>query len=112
MTLTSHRWDRMPPPKRAPWETSTRKERLPPDWARRRQRIWIRDRGLCQMPAPNGGLCGAPARDVDHRTPGDNHNETNLWCLCGPHHDEKTQNEAQAARVHMKRPPETHPGLQ
>lgn len=110
MSLTGPRWDREPP-KRVPWASSNRRDRLPPNWPVIRRRIWVRDRGLCQMPVDTGGLCGAPARDVDHRIRGDNHADANLWCLCGPCHDEKTQAEAQAARVFTNRPTETHPGL-
>lgn len=91
------------------WAGSTRRDRLPPDWPRRRTRILRRDHHRCQH-------CGAPATDVDHIVPGDDHHDTNLQALCRPCHNTKTQAEAQAARHHpdrptRDRPTRPHPGL-
>ena len=60
-----------------PWAGSTRKQRLPPDWATRRLIVLKRDNGVCH-------LCGGDGADtVDHVTQGDNHSLTNL----APVHD-------------------------
>lgn len=93
------------------WSTSDRRDRLPRDWKRIRQRVLTRDRGLCQHPVLGGGLCGAPAREVDHRIDPDAHGDDQLWSLCRFHHNEKTQREALAGRVFQRRPNERHPGL-
>lgn len=111
MVETGDRW-RMGRSQRVPWAGSDRRARLPADWSARRHRIWVRDKGLCQWPdVVTGALCRRAGREVDHRARGDNHHESNLWVLCGPHHDAKTQAEAQAARVKLHREPEAHPGL-
>lgn len=76
-----------------PWEGSTRKNRLPPDWQRRRRNVLRRDRGICHV-------CGqAGADEVDHVIPGDDHSLGNLAAI---HHDpchlQKSLAEAREAR--------------
>lgn len=93
------------------WATSNRRDRLPRDWKRIRERVLVRDRYMCQWPLPGAGRCGAPAREVDHRVDPDAHGDDQLWCLCRFHHNEKTQAEALAGRVFQRRTAETHPGL-
>lgn len=96
------------------WHISTRKARLPKDWdSTRRPRILRRDKRRCQWPLPDGTVCGRRANQVDHKTPNDDHSDTNLWTLCIDHHTEKTQHEAAAARWQHRRTrtPEPHPGL-
>lgn len=78
-------------PPRKPWAGSTRRQRLPRNWERTRQAVLTRDAHRCT-------LCGAPANEVDHRIPGDNHSMTNLQALCTPCHKAKTQAEAAKAR--------------
>lgn len=57
---------------RPAWYGSTRKQRLPKDWAARRLIVLRRDQGICY-------LCGQPGADtVDHVTPGDDHSLNNL----------------------------------
>lgn len=78
------------------WQGSTRKERLPRDWATRRQIVLKRDRGICY-------LCGQPGADtVDHVIRGDDHSLTNLAAVhdrTPPHcHRDKTSKEAAYAR--------------
>jgi len=98
------------------WDTSNRRAELPPDWrSKRRPRILARDGHQCQWPTELGP-CGHPATDVDHKQPGNDHSDDNLWALCGWHHDHKTQGEAAAARrakgyLSTKRSQEQHPGL-
>ena len=99
------------------WQGSTRRDRLPPDWGKIRQRVGSRDRWLCQMKVDDG-LCLMPATDVDHIQAGDNHELWNLRCLCTTHHKTKTGQEG-AAAMHAKRRKidkkfrrtDDHPGL-
>lgn len=65
-----------------------------------------------------GGICGEYATDVDHIRPGDDHQESNLRSLCGPHHRQKSSSEgAQALKAKRTRiskkfvTTEDHPGL-
>lgn len=98
------------------WEGSTRAQRLPKDWASRTvPRIMRRDHRQCQWPAEHG-ICRWPATDVDHKQPGDNHSDDNLWALCTWHHQHKTAAEGIEARringyVSERRKPESHPGI-
>lgn len=97
---------------RRAWAGSTRAARLPRDWPAIRARILARDGHRCTR-------CGAPATDVDHVIPGDDHSENNLVSLCAADHRAKSGREGQAAGVvtrhlagqHLHRPPEPHPGL-
>ena len=96
------------------WETSNRKERLPADWQTRRVRVLRRDSYRCQARDSIGVLCGAPANQVDHIVPGDDHSYENLQSLCRWHHDRKSSAEGHAAqrrpRARRSRDPEPHPG--
>ena len=83
-----------------------RRLRLPPDWPAIRAAILERDGHTCQT-------CSAPATDVDHITPGDNHHPTNLAAICTPCHRHKSAmegNAAQGAGPGKLRPVERHPG--
>ena len=102
-----------------PWDTSDRKSRLPPDWPEIRIRIFQRDKYRCQWRvSPSGEICGQLATDVDHIQRGDNHADSNLQALCGPHHRSKSSSEGAKAKHAMKRqiqkrfarPVEKHPG--
>lgn len=77
-----------------PWAGSTRSQRLPPDWNRKRRRILRRDK-TCQLRYPG---CVHLPTEVDHREPGDNHDDANLQAVCAPCHRTKTQAEAADAR--------------
>lgn len=89
-----------------------RSQRLPADWQQRRNRILRRDGHTCV-------LCDAPANQVDHIRPGDDHSDGNLQSLCFACHARKTKQESAAARgaasraraAARKRPVERHPGL-
>lgn len=74
------------------WEGSTRRLRLPDDWAERRHYVMVRDGYRCQVPMPNG-ICGWKATDVDHIERGDNHDPTNLRAICQYHHRIKSSSE-------------------
>lgn len=95
------------------WETSDRKDRLPPNWAQLRAATKARAKGKCQA-NPHVPGCGGWGRDADHITPGDDHNLDNLQWLSGPCHRAKTAREAAArnrARAAARnRPQEQHPG--
>lgn len=85
------------------------KDRLPADWANRRQTVLARAGGVCEKHHP-AGRCIRPAQDVDHIRPGDNHDYTNLQALCLPCHQRKTAAEARARAAARYRPQEQHPG--
>lgn len=90
------------------WRGSTRRSRLPSDWAARRRAVLVRDRGRCHV-------CGKPgATEVDHVQPGDDHSLTNLAAIHRTCHATKSAREGgQAAwrnRPPRRRPAERHPG--
>ncbi|MYR43049.1 HNH endonuclease [Streptomyces sp. SID5910] len=98
------------------WQGSTRKSRLPTNWASLRRRVLRRDKGVCQMPFSDGRICGAEATDVDHIVPGGDHSMANLRALCSWCHARKSSSEGGAAaaltRVRIDRPKPTHPALE
>lgn len=69
-----------------PYARSTRRSRLPSDWARLRLRILRRDACTCHV-------CGGEANEVDHIVPGDNHDPSNLAPICRPCHLSKSGHE-------------------
>ena len=100
------------------WDTSNRRDRLPPDWPRIRKRILKRDRHICQHEDDYHGLCGEPATEVDHIRAGDDHRDVNLQALCTWHHKRKSSREGNAARSAKRREidrrfrtVEEHPGF-
>lgn len=74
------------------WSSSDRRSRLPADWPTRREQVLVRDGRVCQWRV-GGRKCGAPARDVDHVVPGDDHSYSNLRALCSAHHQRKSSGE-------------------
>lgn len=110
------------------WANSTRRDRLPADWPKRRKRILKRDNHECQAPMRTGTskaadgsgrtVCGEPATDVDHKDPGDDHRDSNLQSLCDWHHKKKSGAEGATALKRKRRAikkkyrrVEQHPGL-
>lgn len=102
------------------WSRSTRRKRLPKNWAALRREVIARDK-VCQWRLPGGGLCGLPApqaNQVDHIVAGDDHELSNLQLLCEPHHAKKSSSEGWAALAkrkraavdRMRRREEQHPG--
>lgn len=96
------------------WEGSTRAERLPRDWARRRAVVLARAGYRCEhIRVDTGGRCEQLATDVDHIVRGDNHALENLQALCRWHHARKSSREgaqaANAKRARRAREPELHP---
>jgi len=99
-----------------PWEGSDRRQRLPDNWDELRVETLRRAGGRCQW-IEDGRRCTAPATDVDHKRPGDDHSPRNLQALCGPHHQRKSSREGAIAlarkrrQIHQKfRRTERHPG--
>lgn len=99
------------------WQGSDRKERLPPDWAKRSTRVKERDGWRCTQILPSGKRCPRGRAtghrlEVDHKVPGDDHRLENLRSLCQHHHGKKTAQEG--ARGHWLPPAskrtEQHPG--
>nr|WP_026246949.1 hypothetical protein [Streptomyces sp. SID8354] len=100
------------------WSTSSRRERLPANWAQIRRRVLYRDGHQCTARDQYGVRCAEHATDVDHIRPGDDHREANLTSLCGWHHRVKSSREGAAAKAAVRRRQnrrfrrtETHPGL-
>ncbi|WP_084457690.1 HNH endonuclease [Nocardia caishijiensis] len=93
------------------WENSTRKDRLPPDWARRRSQALRRDGRRCQIRDPE---CSDTATEVDHVIQGDDHSLPNLRAVCTGCHRRKTSRDGvarrQALRAARLRPRDRHPG--
>lgn len=95
---------------RAPFEGSTRKDRLPDDWSQRRAATFAVYGDTCHVCGQRG------ANEVDHVIPGDDHSLENLrpihgWNTPQRCHAFKTSAEGNAARPRLYRPAERHPGL-
>ena len=95
------------------WSTSTRRYRLPPNWADLRRQTKQRAKGRCEA-AQHEPNCDGIGTDADHVTQGDNHALANLQWLSKPCHWAKTRREnaarnSQAATL-RRRPTEQHPG--
>ena len=88
------------------WTGSTRRDRLPKNWAALRRYVLERDQFMCYVCRLGG------ADEVDHVQAGDNHHETNLAAIHSvPCHRRKTIEEREAKRFKRTRPTERHPGL-
>lgn len=90
------------------WDNSTRKARLPYDWAKRRAKVKARARGRCEA-KHHVPECNGVGNDCDHVVQGDDHSLTNLQWLSRPCHEAKTRVDNGIAR-RLTLPPETHPG--
>lgn len=95
------------------WAGSSRRDRLPADWPKIRNKVLKRDGRVCH-------ICHAPGADgVDHIVAGDDHSLENLAAIhhnVAPYcHRAKSSAEggraAQAKRIPRSRPQEKHPGL-
>jgi 5-methylcytosine-specific restriction protein A len=100
------------------WSGSDRRSRLPDNWSVLRKRILRRDGYRCTHRDPVTRVrCAEFATDVDHIIAGDDHRESNLRSLCGPHHQAKSSSEGGAAMAAKRREidkrfrrTEKHPG--
>jgi 5-methylcytosine-specific restriction enzyme A len=97
------------------WATSDRKDRLPPDWGKRRHQVLARCGGRCEVLKKDGSRCRDDATEVDHIVAGDSHELSNLRGICRWHHARKSALEGVAAKKALNeilyRKPETHPGV-
>ena len=91
---------------------SARRAQLPPDWARRVKACKDKAGGRCEHILPSGNRCPRDGTDADHKSDPNNHDD--LQWLCRKHHNDKTSQEARAAKAkkgRARRPAETrHPG--
>jgi len=96
------------------WATSTRRSRLPANWATLRRTVAHRAHGQCQW-TTNHTRCHLPGTDCDHIIANDDHTLSNLQWLCHDHHRLKTNSESAAGRRRTaavgNHPRERHPGL-
>lgn len=85
---------------------------LPPDWQKRRVRVFVRDGWRCQL---GWAGCAGEATEVDHIDGNNDHRLVNLRAVCEGCHRKRTQQQAaDATRAMWARtrvPDERHPGL-
>ena len=102
------------------WQGSTRRSRLPVNWASLRKAVLERDGYQCTELLPSGTRCPAVATDVDHdEAMTDDHSADRMHSKCRKHHASKSAREGgQASGAQAKRraalryrPAERHPGL-
>lgn len=86
---------------------------LPPDWERRRQRVFTRDGRRCRLAFK--GICTGRATEVDHIGSNDDHSIKNLRAVCHDCHRKRTQDQAAEAQralwAKTRVPRIKHPGL-
>lgn len=98
------------------WDRSTRRARLPRDWAQRVAATRTRAHGACEGISLHGeprwhvDTCNGIGHDCDHDQRGDDHSLANLRWLNRNCHKRKTTLENPATQPN-RRPPEAHPGL-
>ena len=94
------------------WAGSTRRSRLPADWAKRVAATKARAAGRCEGISLHGeprwhvDECDGRGTDCDHDKRGDDHDLSNLRWLSVECHRAKTT----AEQPRRKRPAERHPG--
>lgn len=102
------------------WENSSRRDRLPPNWAQIREDVLAGAGFRCQQRMPDGSLCSRIANEVDHKVRGDDHRPENLRAVCSWHHQKKSSSEGGRANWairkshlnrHRDRRVERHPGI-
>lgn len=98
------------------WTTSSRRSRLPHDWAMRRAAVCTRANGQCEYIDQDTKLrCLFQGSECDHVIHGDNHDLDNLQWLCTDHHAAKSSSEGNQAkrerRQRLMRRTEKHPGI-
>jgi 5-methylcytosine-specific restriction endonuclease McrA len=93
---------------REPWARSTRRARLPANWAALRVETFEQKGRVCLLRYAG---CTGYATEVDHIVAGDDHSAGNRQPVCEHCHRIKTSREGLAARPPLRRPPEAHPAL-
>ena len=94
------------------WAGSTRRARLPRDWAKRVAATRDRARGRCEGISLHGedrwhvAECDGVGAECDHDVRGDDHRLSNLRWLSSPCHTAKTKGE----KPRRKRRERAHPG--
>jgi 5-methylcytosine-specific restriction endonuclease McrA len=92
------------------WAGSTRRQRLPANWATpgglRDQVFAAPDGRVCKLRYEG---CTRYATEVDHRRRGDDHSFSNLQAACEHCHKIKSGREGAAARPRQTRRVEEHP---
>jgi 5-methylcytosine-specific restriction protein A len=97
------------------WANSTRRSRLPADWAKRRAAVKRRAGERCEGISLHGEPrwhvddCLGIGTDCDHDNRGDDHSLSNLRWLSSECHEAKTK--AENATRTNRRAAERHPGL-
>ena len=94
------------------WHGSTRKQRLPPNWATLRTQTETRAHGRCEatrIGRHHHTDCTGFGTDCDHITPGDDHSPQNLCWLSHPCHKAKTADESRTRNRARTRTPATRP---
>ena len=79
---------------------------LPPNWAKIRRQVLIRDHYKCQIRGP---YCYVDAREVDHIQGRDDHRLENLQAVCHKCHTKKTSQEGHAAKARRRRDKRSSP---
>lgn len=97
------------------WETSDRRQFLPPNWEDLRQQVFERDGWRCRWKLPSGARCPRRATDVDHTGDRDDHRLIKLRALCSHHHGKLSSQQGVQAREKRKAPRkrkrvDRHPG--
>lgn len=85
------------------WWKSNRREELPPDWARIRQRVLRRCGFRCEHVSQGGIRCSGTATEVDHALGRNIHDDNALQGLCHEHHKRKTAEESRDAKRGKRR---------
>lgn len=83
------------------WHTSSRREELPPNWAKLRAECKRRAGGRCEHVGPSGARCVNQGTDADHALNRDIHSVL-MW-LCHEHHKRKTAEESRDAKRGKRR---------
>jgi 5-methylcytosine-specific restriction enzyme A len=78
-----------------PWDGSTRRQRLPPDWPAIQRAVLERDGHQCQLRYDG---CTTLASHADHIEAGDDHRMASLQAACSHCHAIKSSAEGNAAR--------------
>ena len=85
------------------WWKSNRRQELPPDWSKIRERVLKRCGYRCEFRSESGVRCWGTATDVDHALGKWIHDDNALQGLCSEHHKRKTAEESRDAKRAKRR---------